>query len=310
MTLEEKLSAIRDVVQVDIGKRGLARDLEYNLINAFPDDFVNACRSIAEHPSPNVAIITGFYIAAGKPPAAETDGPPGALYLARGLSSFGVPVMLLTDGFLRRPLAEGLQFCDLEKKIAIFAIPPSETSLSGTWIPVSATLKLTHFIAIERVGPARDDRCYTMRGHDVTDFTSPAHLLIEHAARRTPPLVSIGIGDGGNEIGMGKFPFETIERNIANGRQIACAVRTDHLIVAGISNWGAYALSAGIGLVRGQSLNPCFFEVEREREILERMVKHGPLVDGVTGEQTATVDGVAFDEYIQPLARIREIIEE
>ena len=148
-----------------------------------------------------------------------------------------------------------------------------------------------------------------MRGLDVTDFTSPAHLLIEHALEHDPQIVTIGIGDGGNEIGMGKIPFGTVERNITNGRQIACKIPTDHLIVAGISNWGAYALAAGIALVRGQRLDPSFFDAECEREILQRMVEHGPLVDGVTGERTATVDGIAFDEYIKPLARICEITE-
>jgi hypothetical protein len=32
-------------------------------------------------------------------------------------------------------------------------------------------------------------------------------------------------------------------------------------------------------------------------------------VDGVTGKQTATVDGLTWDEYAKPLVRIREIME-
>jgi hypothetical protein len=31
-------------------------------------------------------------------------------------------------------------------------------------------------------------------------------------------------------------------------------------------------------------------------------------VDGVTGQQTATVDGLTWDEYVKPLVRIREIL--
>ena len=67
--------------------------------------------------------------------------------------------------------------------------------------------------------------------------------LLDHASRRR--TVTIGIGDGGNEIGMGKIPHETIVKNIPNGDLIHCRVPTDHLIVAGVSNWGAYALAAG-----------------------------------------------------------------
>jgi len=37
---------------------------------------------------------------------------------------------------------------------------------------------------------------------------------------------------------------------------------------------------------------------------LALLVERGPLVDGVTGERTATVDGLAFDEYAGPLRRI------
>ena len=39
------------------------------------------------------------------------------------------------------------------------------------------------------------------------------------------------------------------------------------------------------------------------------MVREGPLVDGVTGKQTATVDGLSWDDYIRPFLRIREILE-
>ncbi len=45
------LRAIRDLIQQDVNHRGLATDPEANLINACPDDFAAACRSIAETPS-------------------------------------------------------------------------------------------------------------------------------------------------------------------------------------------------------------------------------------------------------------------
>ena len=121
--------------------------------------------------------------------------------------------------------------------------------------------------------------------------------------------VRIGIGDGGNEIGMGKIPHSTIVKNIPNGREIHCRVPTDHLIVAGVSNWGAYALAAGVYALRGIKPPHDLFNPARERAILELMVRTGPLVDGVTGGQTATVDGLTWDEYAKPLARIREMME-
>ena len=44
-----------------------------------------------------VAILTGFFIPHGDPPAAETDGPPGAVTLARVLAGLGREVVLVTD---------------------------------------------------------------------------------------------------------------------------------------------------------------------------------------------------------------------
>ena len=78
MNVEQRLTAIRDLIQEDVGNRGLARDPVANLINACPDDFAAACRSIAAAERPSVVILTGFYIAHAEPPCGETDGPLGA----------------------------------------------------------------------------------------------------------------------------------------------------------------------------------------------------------------------------------------
>jgi hypothetical protein len=137
----------------------------------------------------------------------------------------------------------------------------------------------------------------------------PVDGIFKEALLRTHLMTTIGIGDGGNEIGMGKIPQEVIARNIPNGECIACRVPTHHLIVAGVSNWGAYAVAAGVAILRRQSLPATLFDVERERELLRVMVDQGPLVDGVTGRQTVTVDGLAFDDYADPLRRIGEILE-
>jgi hypothetical protein len=79
--------------------------------------------------------------------------------------------------------------------------------------------------------------------------------------------------------------------------------------VAGVSNWGAYALAAGVFVLRGVQPSEDLFNIEREKELLEIMVREGPLVDGVTGMQTATVDGLTWEEYVKPLLEIRTILE-
>lgn len=293
MTLDDTLRAIRDAIQVDVGNRGLARDPADNLINAFPDDFASACRSIAVHPHPHVGIVTGFMIPSVNPPTGETDGPPGALFLANVLSNAGIPCILFSDASGLSALHAGIQ----HREVVILKLP--EKARPEMLRP------LTHLVAIERCGPShKNGRNHTMRGRDITDLTAPAHLLFE--GQRS--FVTIGIGDGGNEIGMGKIPYSTICKNIPNGDVVACRTATDYLIVAGVSNWGAYALVAGIMCIRGIVDVPAF-DSERERQLLVDLVEKGPLVDGVSGKRTATVDGLTFEDYIRPLQRIRTLLE-
>ncbi len=301
------LDSLRDVIQNDIGKRGLRTDPARNLVNACPDDFAAACRSLAEHPHPGLAVVTGFFIPTATPPAGETDGPLGALFLARALVPLGIPVVLVTDDFCVRALEAGLAECGMRKQVPLVTLPTPahandmrDTEYWRYCEERKGLSALTHLLAIERVGPSHSNgRCHTMRGRDITDSMSPAHRLFLHTQRedKLASITTLGIGDGGNEIGMGKIPREVIAHNINNGDLVACQIPTQHLIVCGVSNWGAYALAAGVAHLRGKALDAALFDSAREREILEIMVKAGPLVDGVTGQPNATVDGLTWEQY-------------
>ena len=333
------LEAIREIIQEDVGGRGLRADPAENLITACAGDFAGACRDLAGTLDPALAIVTGFFIPHGQPPCAETDGPLGAIFLARALLPLGFRMALLTDFFCKRALEAGLAACGLERDVVLLSLPslthPREVYIQSDWQKgFLSCFPLTHLMAIERAGPshtpesiraqpgadpmviarflhevlpAHHDRCHTMAGRDVTAAMSPAHLLFEAAARRQPPLRTIGIGDGGNEIGMGKIPWGVIRRNIPNGGLVACRVATDFLIVCGVSNWGAYGLAAGVRYLRGARPDRELFDPERERKILEAMVERGPLVDGLLGRRWVSVDGVPFERYAECLCRLEAI---
>jgi hypothetical protein len=311
MNVDQKLTAIRDVIQQDIGNRGLARDPKDNLLTATRNDFALACHEIAELKKPHIDVVTGFWIPTSNPPAFETDGPLGALHLARAFRRCRIPTWLLTDPGCWTSLEAGLSAGKIPAKW-IVRNKGVDGAFAGAKIvaPGSPPGWPTHTIALERVGPASDGRCHTMRGHDVTDNMLGAHAIFVPNPDGSRPWRTIGIGDGGNEIGMGKIPHETIVKNIPNGDLIHCRVPTDHLIVAGVSNWGAYALGAGVALLRGVELPAELFDPGREREILQVMVEKGPLVDGVTGKQTATVDGLSWEDYIRPLVEIGRIVRD
>jgi hypothetical protein len=327
---------MRDLVQEDVCGRGLHSHPALNLISAWPGDFEHACRSVAETEAPMLMIVTGFLIPNASPVAAETDGPLGALFLARALSPCGVKVTIATDSFCQKAVEIGLEECELRSQVPVVVLPPdAEMTPKSYWQTLGeAATKITHLIALERVGPShtpesvlrqsggnaerkRDfdcevsqvyhNRCQTMRGFDVTRLMSPAHLLFEMASRQNPRIQTIGIGDGGNEIGMGKIPWEIIHRNISGGGKIACRIATDDLIVCGISNWGAYALATGVRTLRNVRPEDNLYDPERERALLQLMVENGPLVDGLLGTQTLSVDGLPFERYVQPLPRLKEL---
>ncbi len=299
MTTDEKLAAILAAVQIDPGNRGLARDPHDNLFTATAGDFQAACQSIVKAEKPHLGVVTGFFIPSSSPPAFETDGPLGAIFLARALPALSIAVTLYSEPKGHRSHAVAI------RQFGFSAQAESLVVDSNGVVALPSENRFSHLIALERGGPAVDNRCYTMRGRDISHEMLPVRTWFETPQR----AASIGIGDGGNEVGMGKVPHETIVKNIPNGDQIHCRVPTDHLIVAGVSNWGAYALAAGIYVLRGVKPPTDLFDPDREREILEVMVREGPLVDGVTGQQTATVDGLSWGEYVKPLVRIREILE-
>jgi hypothetical protein len=328
---------LRNIVQVDIGNRGLASDPESNLFSAHPGDLGRACGSIAQAKDPSIVIVTGFLIPTAAPPTAETDGPLGALFLARALAPLGIKVAIASDDFCLNALSAGLDASGMEH-VRLVRLPShyeaATLSAEAAWETVQSASAPTHLIALERAGPSHTpesvcrhqdatedwlrtflqevppehhDRCHTMRGGDITHVMSPAHWLFEEASRKKPAVHTIGIGDGGNEIGMGKIGWEVIRRNVPGGAVTACRVPTDDLIVCGISNWGAYALATGVATLLGQKPTADLYDPNRERELLRLMVERGPLVDGVLGRPSDTVDGQPFEKYIEPLLRLGEL---
>jgi hypothetical protein len=131
-------------------------------------------------------------------------------------------------------------------------------------------------ISIERPGIAADGHCYNMAGDDISAACSSAEPYLELATCPT-----IAIGDGGNELGMGKAQAALSALNIR-----AAICDCDELIVADVSNWAAYALHA---LVQWLDNKPHHLALDIQ-EALAYLVAVGA-VDGVTGLPTPTEDG-------------------
>jgi hypothetical protein len=80
--------------------------------------------------------------------------------------------------------------------------------------------------------------------------------------------------------------------------RIASVVRADHLVVAGVSNWGAYGIVAQLGRLTGQRLLHTPVE---ERAMIDACVKAGA-VDGLTKRPEPTVDALDAETHASMVA--------
>lgn len=296
---------------------------------------LKAASHLAEN-AKHVALVTGFYISAGDPPAAETDGPLGTLLLAVALQALGVNVCVITDENCLGAVSATAKASDFPEDNVIVYPHDSSAWIEDFFTEGPGSL-LTHLISIERAGPShtpesiRDqsrethppveeytstvaeqnhNRCHNMRGHVIDDHTADLHRLFEELPRYRPDARTIGVGDGANEIGMGSILWEDLHSRLEGEQaaRIPCRIATDWTIVAGTSNWGGYALAASILLLREQVELMRDWDCRQQLQVLEHLVEHGPAVDGVTGRREATVDGLPFLTYIQPWDAIRRLL--
>jgi hypothetical protein len=282
-----------------------------------------AVSALAAAPSSRIGLLTGFYVPLADPPAAETDGPVGAALLARGLTRVDFACRVLTDDPCRSACAAALRGAGLDAvPVDCVAIEPA--SAAAVSHDAAAARSVRHgvsvesaterwreagidwAIAIERCGRSAGGPPRNMRGEDISAHAAPLDALFLAGPWRT-----IGIGDGGNEIGMGALPRATVARAVDYGELIACVTPAEHLVSAGVSHWGAYGLLAGLAVLRPDwraTLLACL-DPAVEQRILETTVWEGPAVDGVTLRQDLTVDRLDFAAHCRKAAAIRRLAQ-
>ena len=288
---------IERLIHVDVGRNITG------LFDAARGALWGAASALAGTRSARVGLITGFYVPQGSPPAAETDGPVGAALLAKGFEAVGIPCRVATDEPCRGACTASLAGAEVsEVPIDVVAIGAPLAPLIETW----RSAGITHAIAIERCGRSADGPPRNMRGQDIGSYTAPLDDLFTAG-----PWDTIAIGDGGNEIGMGAISRSLIAEHVAHGETIACVTAARHLIVAGVSNWGAYALIGALAALREDwrgTLLACLDETV-DRAVLEATVDYGPAVDGVSRLRTLTVDNLDIATHHRILRMVRTMVE-
>lgn len=253
-----------------------------------PEDYcIQAAQLILENPG-NVLITTGFYIDAVRMP--ETDGPPGALAIGCALKTLGFNVNYITDHFSAALLKE---FCIQGEEVFEFPVTGMIESKNFT-TKVFESYRPDLLVSVERCGMDQNGLYTNWKGRDISVFNAKIDYLFMNG---TP---SIGVGDGGNEIGMGNLAqiIPTLDGLPLN----PCVTKTTALIPAGVSNWGAYGLVAALSKLTHRNLLPL---IQSEIDLITQMAAVGAC-DGVLLTKSASVDGFSLDENIQILELLNQ----
>jgi D-glutamate cyclase len=209
--------------------------------------------------SKTVLMTTGFVV----PPwmEAETDGPIGTATLARSLN-LGldlVPVIVTEKSSVSKMKsmmeAVGFRSSDLKeaheapRKCAVVGFTTDNEKAENESEELIRETNPSSVIAIEKASPNRAGEFHSGVGVNISSVSAKVDKLIDVAKKSGIP--TIGVGDAGNEIGMGCIE-ETVRELLPTGSKCGCpcnqgvasAVATDSLIVTGTSNWGGSAIEA------------------------------------------------------------------
>ena len=280
-TIQQKITQIENIIIAD--NRRNTQAFRPHTKGAL----LEAVSSIASTPNAKIGIATGFVVAdKNGAMTLENDGPCGAILLAKSLQNGGFETSVMIE---QRHAPTLLPLCELAQ-VPLRAL--------GENIPKEIARleqeKYTHIISIERIGKAKDDHCYSMKGKNLL----PWHTLIDDIFEAKNGFYTIAIGDGGNEIGMGNIPHSLVCEHIPNGDKIHCQTRVDALILATVSNFGSFALIKALSILR-QDLSDkllAYLHIPYEKKLLQMGIDCG-IVEGISGEPTIVVDDMPIDEY-------------
>ena len=220
-------------------------------------------RTLVERVKPRDVVVISTCMPVGSLPYAEQDGPIGAATLARSLVlGLGAKPVIVTEernlDLVARTLKSAglyvLPLSDAREQATACAVLPFTLDSEAAQAEARRMLddlRPAALIAIERAGANEHGVHHAARGHDLSAHNSKQDAMYELARLRG--ILTIGIGDGGNELGCGLIRDEIAAGlpEIARckcpcGGLVVPSFVPDVLVTASVSNWGAYAGEAGI----------------------------------------------------------------
>lgn len=195
-------------------------------------------------------------------PEGESDGPPGAAAIARmlywGLGA--VPVYVCEECHVRPVIASSHALALMVKDFknakdrrlgAALATAPTEQSAVDAWeTKLFEEMQPKAVISAERLGAGKDGIIHNATGHPLQGPDNTVDVeaidiggIIDKA--RAAGILTIGIGDHGNELGFGVIR-DTVVKTMPRGEFSCTTVGTDILFPCMMSNWGCYAIEAAL----------------------------------------------------------------
>jgi hypothetical protein len=275
-------AALTEIAAADRGGRGVSRLCR-------PEMWQEAAELL--YGVKRVAVVSGFYVPEAQAP--ETDGPCGAAVLARAFREHGSEAQIWTDELC----LQALRGCAASVGFPVeLVVASSAENFAIEFAPEAV-------IFTERLGRAADGRYYNMRGKDVSSWASPLDAIAIRALAGGLPVV--GIGDGGNEVGMGNF-FEQLSGLLPQYSSCLSVVRATAALPVDVSNWGAYALSAALSLIWNEWRGPREGE---EKSMLNALCGCGA-VDGVSLRSEPSVDGFPLAVQNEIVSKLKTLFNE
>lgn len=269
----------------------------------------------------HVFILTG----AGCPPrypAGESDGPPGAVALARALH-LGLklnpiiiteernfePIYGMANEVGMNPLNPNQTFSSRVNPLLLLDFPCGKGKAKEASVEILKKYQPSAIVAVERIGANNKSVYHSMKGIKI-DSNNFAYLdsLVKLARERN--ILTISVGDNGNELGCGII-LDTVQKVQPWGKLCQCPCQSgiasssmvDILVMVAVSNWGAY----GINTLLAYLLDDIeLMHTERmEEKMLDICVKTG-CVDGDLNIPSPSVDGISLESQKAMVTLLRE----
>ncbi|MCK4355714.1 DUF4392 domain-containing protein, partial [Candidatus Bipolaricaulota bacterium] len=252
------------------------------------------------------------------PEIAESDGPAGAVVLGRALQKAAnvLPVYVIEENLVNAmaTVAQAGGFkvlspneilparaknISIEPAALIVGFPSDPKEAENVAPNLFEQYKPAALISIEKGGYNQDGLILTSWANDSTKYMAKVDFLIQEMKQHGKLL--IGIGDGGNEIGMSAIA-NGVRDFLRFGDRIVPICKTDALVVASVSNWGAYGVAACLAFLK-QDIG-VFHDENLERRILHACVDAG-LIDGITGRVEEGTDGLGINVHASIVKLLR-----